>query len=518
MTTNHDTDTSEDDGLMAQANEPLKRELLQSQKLTLTTYRAPRRVVSLGISPSYVKDWMPADAFRELYQNWYTPLRFLYCDAISENQVDRVDRSCPRHGKPTLPCAEAVVIGATRAKSGRPVALDAFVDWLRLTTMDIRGLTCPSGIISSPHGDLILDPQLRGQLYHNGITLANSTVGGAFLFAYNFAYSSTCRDRRRLASWRDAARQVQQIWEEALCKQVDTILPLLVDLLRNHARSADAEMIGPHLEPSAARQIWQYLLRESADKEFFYNESCNDQTTNMIRDNLGKRPARLPDTLWHMLRAHCPIRTVEEEQQKLFKDAKPCVVPDTTFARTVDCALRACFALLSFTDHIQVFYVRGSAGKVDAYFDKGQAHPTSRPAEIKFMRQIGRRLRYLLHSIKLEPYPRGILVSWEDNETESVRTLGPSGPDYHVVLHDDNCANAETALLHDKAALPSEVVPCGCRQQFARQTHRMCLFTGLSHTSTYYAMIALNEDRAFYGVPSNRLLPGSYEKVENISQ
>jgi hypothetical protein len=100
----------------------------------------------------------------------------------------------------------AVVIGATRAKPGRPVTLDAFLNWLRLTTMDVRGLTYPSGIIPTPHGDLILDPQLRGHLYHNGITFTNSTVGGAFLFAYNFAYSTTCRDRRRLESWRDAAR------------------------------------------------------------------------------------------------------------------------------------------------------------------------------------------------------------------------------------------------------------------------------------------------------------------------
>jgi hypothetical protein len=207
-----------------------------------------------------------------------------------------------------------------------------------------------------------------------------------------------------------------------------------------------------------------------------------------------------------MLRAHCPIRTVEEEQQEQFKDAKPCVVPDTTFARTVDHALRACLALLRFTDHIQVVYVRGSAGKVDVYFDKGhgtlkihcrwldfacmhhrsfcrpwsptnladtnapffcchvveellvrsiasmfKAHPTSRPAEMKFMRQIGRRLRYLPHSVQLKTYPGGILVSWQDNETESFRTLGPSGPDYHFALHDDNCANSETTLLHDKA-------------------------------------------------------------------
>ncbi|CEJ61860.1 hypothetical protein PMG11_10377 [Penicillium brasilianum] len=137
---------------------------------------------------------------------------------------------------------------------------------------------------------------------------------------------------------------------------------------------------------------------------------------------------------------------------------------------------------------------------------------------MKFMRQIGRRLRYLPHSIKLKPYPGGILVSWEDNEAESFRMLGPNGPDYHVVLHDDNCANTEMALLHDQAALPYETVPCGCRQQSARQTHRKCLFTGLSHTSTYYATIALNEDRAFYGVPSDRLSPGSYESVGGLSQ
>ncbi|KAJ5455483.1 uncharacterized protein N7458_003747 [Penicillium daleae] len=147
-----------------------------------------------------------------------------------------------------------------------------------------------------------------------------------------------------------------------------------------------------------------------------------------------------------------------------------------------------------------------------------KANPTARPAEMRFMREIGRRLRYLPHSIKLKPYPGGILVSWEDNETESFRTLGPSGPDYHVVLHDDNCVNAETALLHDKAALPSEVVPCSCRQQFSRQSRRMCLFIGPSHTSTYYPMIALNGDRAFYRVPSDRVSPGSYESVENLSQ
>ncbi|KAF3399844.1 hypothetical protein F1880_008366 [Penicillium rolfsii] len=569
------TDTSEDDSLMAQANEQLERELLQSQKATLLTYRAPRHYsdhLSINVPDQPLAD-QPAERKNQRatlgfiqYEKktgritianacMQLPINALAMGFSTKDAHGAHSHLVGRHGEglklaalvlsrngynktkliewtdPALDMASlryyvgrdvAVVIGGRRAKSSRLVALDAFVDWLRLTTMDIRGLTYPSSIISTLHGDLILDPQLRGQLYHNGITLTNSTMGGAFLFAYNFAYSTTCRD-------------LQRIWEEALCKQEDTILPLLVDLLRKHARSADAEMIGPLLEPPAVRRIWQYLLRESAEKEFFYSERSNDQTTSTIRDSLGKRPARLPDTLWHILRAHCPIRTVEEEQQELFKDAKPCAVPGTTF----------------------VVYVRGSAGKVDVYFDKRQgtlkihcrwldfacmhhrsfcrpwsptsladtnapffcchvveellvrsiasmfkAHPTDRPAEMKFMRQIRRRLRYLPHSIKLKLYLGGILVSWEDNETESFRTLGSSGPDYHVVLHDDKCANAETALLHDKAALPTEVI------------YRMCLFTGLSHTSTYYAIIALNEDRAFYGVLSDPISLGAYEDVK----
>jgi hypothetical protein len=49
---------------MAQVNEQLQHqcELLQSQKPTLAAYRAPRRIVSLSISPGNVKDWTPADA------------------------------------------------------------------------------------------------------------------------------------------------------------------------------------------------------------------------------------------------------------------------------------------------------------------------------------------------------------------------------------------------------------------------------------------------------------------------
>jgi hypothetical protein len=57
---------------MVQANKQIARELLQSQENPLDAFPVSRRVVSLGISTGYVKDCdTRADAFRELFQNWY---------------------------------------------------------------------------------------------------------------------------------------------------------------------------------------------------------------------------------------------------------------------------------------------------------------------------------------------------------------------------------------------------------------------------------------------------------------
>jgi hypothetical protein len=52
------------------------------------------------------------------------------------------------------------------------------------------------------------------------------------------------------------------------------ILPLLVDSLRSYGPAAGAEICSL-LERSTARQIWQYLLREQADKQLFYREESN---------------------------------------------------------------------------------------------------------------------------------------------------------------------------------------------------------------------------------------------------
>lgn len=64
-----DAGSYEDDRLMAQENKQLAQGLLQSQASMLASCLAFRRVVSVGVSPGYVRDWTAADGFRELYQN-----------------------------------------------------------------------------------------------------------------------------------------------------------------------------------------------------------------------------------------------------------------------------------------------------------------------------------------------------------------------------------------------------------------------------------------------------------------
>lgn len=86
------------------------------------------------------------------------------------------------------------------------------------------------------------------------------------------------------------------------------------------------------------------------------------------------------------------------------------------------------------------------------------------------------------------------------------------------LLRDFACRRREVSKMrscilpwtHD-ISLPNKVVPCGCRQPLARQTHRVCLFSGLPHNSTYYAMIALNRDRANNGVSTDLIMLGLYE-------
>ena len=243
----------------------------------------------------------------------------------------------------------------------------------------------------------------------------------------------------------------------------------------------------------------------------------NHQDVEIIRHVLRKEPVKLPKSLWDLLRPNSAIRTAEEEQINTFQNAPVCSSPNSTFARTVQRVLKACMALSDNTKHVEVSFIHINDNAIDTFFDLEyqvlkthhrwldfdamhrkypcrdllpnnmagadapffcdhiieellrkalptifRTDPMSRTTENGILRQIRHCLRHMPHSIMLKPMPqnKGLVVTWEDNETESFRKSCRSRVAYHVVLHEERCASARSELLHGDAgkSLSSEML------------------------------------------------------------
>lgn len=228
----------------------------------------------------------------------------------------------------------------------------------------------------------------------------------------------------------------------------------------------------------------------------------------MIRDDLKKKPARIPESLWNLLRSSSPIRTAEEELIAIFNSAPACSAPNSSFAIAVQRILKSCMALYDSTKHIEVSFVDAPDTSIDTFFDLEhqvlKVHhrwldfdvmhhkypcrdhlpdnmagpnapfycdhiieellrkvlptifrlaPMTRAAENGVIRQIRQRLRHMPHSITLgrKAQINGLTITWEDNEMESFRKAYRSRVGYHVVLHEERCASTRLELLHGDA-------------------------------------------------------------------
>ncbi|KAJ5938341.1 hypothetical protein N7466_001475 [Penicillium verhagenii] len=288
------------------------------------------------------------------------------CKPILIEQRDTVDDMADLHSR--IERDVAVVIGAGRGHQSRPVSPKTFLRWLRVT-LDIHQLTSPSSMIPTPQGDLLLDAKFSGKLFLHGVRLSMPTVGGkVFKFGYNFAFGKFSRDRQRMISCFELADLVRRIWEHALSLHEGLLLPSYIDLLRNYAHLGDVDKAEILLEPSTKTRIWEHLVHASRDKLFFYSAETNSQTVDAIRKCTGRKPTTLPKSFWQLLRSASPIRTIEEEQQQLCKNAKLRALPGNAFAKTIDRAFRACLALLNVPSKMKVVYVDDLAGRLDVLY------------------------------------------------------------------------------------------------------------------------------------------------------
>jgi hypothetical protein len=170
----------------------------------------------------------------------------------------------------------AVLIGPGRTTQGRPVAPEEFLEWLQIS-LDIRGLSYPSSVVETSHGDLLFDQNLLGRIYAHGVLISGTNSIYPFKVGYNFTEGKFNRDRRWLMDRHGLAERVCRIWESALQTHEDVLLPIYVSLLRKTPALMDVSLAADLLLPSTISRIWTYLLHESKGKDFFYCEASGAQ-------------------------------------------------------------------------------------------------------------------------------------------------------------------------------------------------------------------------------------------------
>ncbi|KAJ5240491.1 uncharacterized protein N7469_002082 [Penicillium citrinum] len=362
----------------------------------------------------------------------------------------------------------AVLIGPGCAGQGRSVSPEEFLDWLQIS-FDIRGLTYPSSVVETSEGDLLFDPHLHGRIYAHGVLLPGANWTHSFRLGYNFPRGKATRDRQWLMDRHGVAERVCRIWESALQAHEDVLLPIYVDLLRKTPAPMDVDMAADLLLPPTASRIWKHLRDESQGKKFFYCETAGAQDVMMIRATIGSGRVGCPRSCGVCCDRPHAFAASRKSFRSFFGMPRSVAPPDTIFSRTVQKALRACLALLDSMRGIHVVYAQGVEGRADVLYDPQQRtlkihrrwldfeaihqrqscrhwiprgpNKGSGKYELFFCGHVVEELLSLCISsvfgplTTLTPSERGLIITWEDDETESFRKHGLGGGGRRITLY-----------------------------------------------------------------------------------
>jgi hypothetical protein len=157
-----------------------------------------------------------------------------------------------------------VKIGRIQGK-GDKVGRADFLRWIKVSL----DLDRPSKIISTRHGNLILDDEFKGRIYLKGLLLENEPAT-PFKFCYNFYQGEVNRDRQRLSNEREEAKTLAKIWGEAIQLDGAAALPEFVDLLQANQQWADVNLAQEYISIETAKKIWQQFQLENPENKLFY--------------------------------------------------------------------------------------------------------------------------------------------------------------------------------------------------------------------------------------------------------
>lgn len=154
------------------------------------------------------------------------------------------------------------------------------------------------------------------------------------------------RDRQRLTDPEEEAENLESVWEAAIDKSEQLVLPNYADLLQNHPHHSDVDMAEHFLEYATRKKIWDHMLKESEGQRFYYCEKSGHEEAELIKESLKKDPVPIPESLWDLLRSPSLIRTAQEERICMLKNAKPSSLPTSAFAQNVQRALKTSMLLI----------------------------------------------------------------------------------------------------------------------------------------------------------------------------
>ncbi|KAJ5666551.1 uncharacterized protein N7477_008999 [Penicillium maclennaniae] len=257
---------------------------------------------------------------------------------------------------------------------------------------------------------------------------------------------------------------------------------------------------GSSLETSSYKLSETYHAKVSTTIGPFINpEIDSEQDVDVIRDVLGKEPVKIPESLWDLIRSDSAIRTAEEEQIILFKNAPVCSPSNSSFSMTVQRVLKACMALSENTKYIRVFFIHIHNSTIDTFFDLEQQ-------VLKIHH------RWLDFDATHRRYPyRDALPN----------IAGPYAPFFCDHIIEELIRKALPIIF--RAAPISRTTKngvirqiryrlrhtlCGCLEQLVSQRHKVAVFADLDCSKKYFPIIALNQRLAFYGYPPETTVRG----------
>lgn len=171
---------------------------------------------------------------------------------------------------------------------GNRVSVDEFRKWLKIT-LDVNP---PKEIIRTVKGDIIRNPEYRGQMYLRGLLLPNGGVTQRqYEYGYNFHEGHTSRDRSSLSSSGEETNRITAIWEAAMREDKSArseVVAEYADLLQNSLNQKGDVMLGTGrcLSKDNTKRIWKIMLASVEARPgkpgFYYNAVDNRNVCDQL--------------------------------------------------------------------------------------------------------------------------------------------------------------------------------------------------------------------------------------------